>query len=298
MADRQKILVTGANGQLGMELRDLSPRFSHPIDIWFEFVFVSREELPVDNFSAVKDFFEKHRPQFFVNCAAYTKVDAAESHKEEAFLINAEAVSVIADLCRQNETKLIHISTDYVFDGSSAEPYDEGSPTNPVSVYGASKLAGEQYAMEMDPETIIIRTSWVYSSYGNNFVKTMLRLMKERTEINVVNDQIGSPTYAADLGEAILNIVEFTTHDSLHTTHGIYNFSNDGVISWFDFAVAIKELTGSQCKINPIPTSQYPTPAKRPMYSVLEKTKIQETFNIKLKNWRDSLATCLHRISQ
>ena len=292
MADHQKILVTGANGQLGMELRDLSPRFPQ-----FEFVFVSREELPVDNFSALKDFFRRHLPQFFINCAAYTKVDAAESHKEEAFLINAKAVSVIADLCRQNETKLIHISTDYVFDGSGTEPYDEESPTNPVSVYGASKLAGEHHAMEMDPGTIIIRTSWVYSSYGNNFVNTMLRLMKERTEINVVKDQVGSPTYAADLAEAILHIIANCQLPIANWFPGIYNFSNDGVISWYDFAVAIKELTESQCKINPIPTSQYPTPAKRPMYSVLDKTKIQETFNIELKNWRDSLATCLHRIN-
>jgi dTDP-4-dehydrorhamnose reductase len=185
MADQQKILVTGANGQLGMELRDLSPQFSR-----FQFVFVSREELPVDNFSALKEYFEKHQPQYCINCAAYTKVDAAESHKEEAFLINAEAVSVIADLCRQNKTSLIHVSTDYVFNGNATEPYTEDAQTDPVSVYGASKLAGEHYAMEMNHETIIIRTSWVYSAYGNNFVKTMLRLMKERTEINVVNDQL------------------------------------------------------------------------------------------------------------
>jgi dTDP-4-dehydrorhamnose reductase len=291
MADQQKILVTGANGQLGMELRDISSQFSQ-----FDFVFVSREELPIDNFSAVKEVFEKHRPGFFINCAAYTKVDAAESHKEEAFLINAEAVSVIADLCRQYETKLIHISTDYVFNGNGTEPYIEESQTDPVSVYGASKLAGENYAMEMNPGTIIIRTSWVYSSYGNNFVKTMMRLMKERAEINVVNDQIGSPTYATDLAEAILKMIS-DFGSQISDLPGIYNFSNDGIITWYDFALAIKELTGSQSKVNPIPTSQYPTPAKRPMYSVLDKTKIQKTFGIELKNWKESLTVCIKKLT-
>jgi dTDP-4-dehydrorhamnose reductase len=298
MADPQKILVTGANGQLGMELRDLSPQFSQ-----FQFVFVSRAELPIDNFSALKEFFEKHQPQYCINCAAYTKVDAAESHREEAFLVNAEAVSVIADRCRQNKTRLIHISTDYVFNGNGTEPYTEESQTEPVSVYGASKLAGEHYAMEMNPETIIIRTSWVYSAYGSNFVKTMLRLMKERTEISVVNDQIGSPTYAADLAGAILKIISGFAFQAVPAGRqvsdfpGIYNFSNNGVISWYEFALAIKELTGSQCRVNPIPTSQYPTPAKRPMYSVLDKRKIQGTFDIKLKDWKESLATCLSRIN-
>ena len=253
--------------------------------------------MPIDNFSAVKDFFEKLQPGYCINCAAYTKVDAAESHKDEAFLINAEAVSVIADLCRQYETKLVHISTDYVFNGNASEPYVEDFATDPMSVYGASKLAGENYAMEMNPGTIIIRTSWVYSSYGNNFVKTMMRLMKERTEINVVNDQIGSPTYAADLAEAILKIITFNIQHSNLNIQGIYNYSNDGIITWYDFAVAIKELTASPCKINPIPTSQYPTPAKRPMYSVLDKRKLQKTFGIELKDWKDSLAVCMKKLT-
>jgi dTDP-4-dehydrorhamnose reductase len=295
MADRQKILVTGANGQLGMEIRDLSPQFPQ-----FQFVFVSREELAIDDFSALKEFFERQSPQYCINCAAYTKVDAAESHKEEAFLINGEAVSVIADCCRQNKTKLIHVSTDYVFNGDGTEPYTEDAQTDPVSVYGASKLAGEHYAMEMNPETIIIRTSWVYSSYGNNFVKTMRRLMKERAEINVVNDQVGSPTYAADLAEVILKVIsEFGPESDRQRASdfpGIYHFSNDGVISWYEFALAIKELTGSQCQVHPIPTSKYPTPAKRPMYSVLDKKKIQETFDIKLKDWKESLAVCVQKL--
>ncbi len=195
--------------------------------------------------------------------------------------------------------RLIHISTDYVFDGTATVPYKEDSPVNPQSVYGASKLEGEKQAIQFNPNSIIIRTSWVYSEFGKNFVKTMLKLMNESDEINVVNDQIGSPTYAADLAEAILNIItSFQTHHSPLITHGVYHFSNEAVISWYDFAIAIKELTGSNCKINPIPTSQYPTPAKRPAYSVLDKTKIQKTFGIALKDWKESLANCIQKINK
>lgn len=293
MDTKPTILVTGANGQLGMELRDISSRYPS-----FEFLFTTRAELPVDNFKVTSDFFEIHQPQLCINCAAYTKVDAAESHKEEAFLINAEAVSTIADLCRQSKAGLIHISTDYVFDGKASFPYLEESVTDPVNAYGASKLAGEEYAAEMNPETIIIRTSWVYSAYGNNFVKTMLKLMDERKEINVVNDQVGSPTYARDLAECILQIITSNVKAETSNLSGLYHFTNEGVISWYDFALAIKELTGSSCKINPIPTSQFPTPAKRPAYAVLNKKKIQETFGIELKDWKESLAICLKKMSE
>jgi dTDP-4-dehydrorhamnose reductase len=288
-----KILVTGANGQLGMELRDLSSSFSQ-----FEFVFVSRQDLPIDDFTALQTFFDKQKPQFCINCAAYTQVDAAETHREEAFLINAEAVSVIADLCRRFETKLIHISTDYVFDGLAEEPYSEESPIDPVNTYGASKLAGENYALEMNPGSIILRTAWVYSSYGKNFVKTMLRLMAEKKQVSVVNDQFGSPTYAADLAECILQIVTLNVKRETSKVGGIYHFSNEGVISWYDFAVGIKELTGSDCEVNPISTSQYPTPAKRPAYSVLDTRKIQKTFGVRVKNWKESLAVCLQKIKK
>jgi dTDP-4-dehydrorhamnose reductase len=234
---------------------------------------------------------------YCINCAAYTAVDKAESEKELAFSVNAGAPGILAKVCKKNNTKLVHISTDYVFNGASTVPYKEEYPTDPQSVYGASKLEGERKIIQTNPDSIIIRTSWVYSAFGKNFVKTMLKLMKEKQEISIVNDQIGSPTYAADLAEVIMQIIgKSSIHHSPLTTHGIYNYSNNGVISWYDFAIAIKELTGSHCKINPIPTSQYPTPAKRPAYSVLDKTKIQQAFGIKLKDWKESLAVCLQRI--
>jgi dTDP-4-dehydrorhamnose reductase len=283
---KQKIVVTGANGQLGMELRELSASYPE-----YDFIFLSRNELPIENAGKVKLFFEKNRLQVCINCAAYTAVDKAESEREEAFLINSDAVGSLASVCKDHNTRLIHISTDYVFDGIASVPYKEDAPTNPQSVYGASKLEGERLALHYNSETIIIRTSWVYSSYGKNFVKTMHRLMNEKEEINVVNDQYGSPTYAADLAETILQIVrKLTTHG------GIYHYSNDGTISWYDFALAIKELIGSSCRINSITTDQYPTPAKRPLYSVLDKTKIRQTFGITLKDWKQSLNDCIKKI--
>lgn len=286
------ILVTGSSGQLGSEFKMLSHQ-----DTEVDFIFTSKEELPVNNEEAVRVFFKKYHPQYCINCAAYTAVDKAESEKDLAFEINAGAAEILAKTCKENNTVLIHISTDYVFDGTATVPYKEDSPTDPQSVYGASKLEGEKRIMETNTGSIIIRTSWVYSSFGKNFVKTMLKLMKERQEISVVNDQIGSPTYAADLAEAIMGIIgKLSIHQSPFTTHEVYNYSNNGIISWFDFALTIKELTGSHCKINPIPTSQYPTPAKRPAYSVLDKTKIQQAFGIKLKDWKESLVVCLQRI--
>lgn len=285
-----KILVTGSNGQLGKELKKTAASFPQ-----FEFIFLSKEDLPIHHFEMVRHYFNTWHPQYCINCAAYTAVDRAEQEKDRAFQINGEAVGVLAAVCKEHQCKFIHISTDYVFDGTASVPYMEDSPTNPRSVYGASKLEGEKQALQFNPDSIIIRTSWVYSAYGKNFVRTMVKLMKEKEEINVVNDQFGSPTYAADLAEVIMQIIgKFQTHDSRLTTHdGIYHFSNEGIISWYDLANEIKKLTGSNCRIKPIPTSQYPTAAKRPAYSALDKTKIRETFKVQLKDWKESLARCL-----
>jgi dTDP-4-dehydrorhamnose reductase len=298
MNNSSSIVVTGANGQLGKELSELTSLYPR-----YNFVFLTKEELPVHEFEAVRNFFKSTQPQYCINCAAYTAVDKAESEKKLAFRINGEAIGVLAAACRENNTKVIHISTDYVFDGNATTPYKEDSPTNPQSIYGASKLEGEKTAMQFNPDSIIIRTSWVYSEFGKNFVKTMMKLMSEKDEINVVNDQYGSPTYAHDLAKIIINIIVNCHTDSnretiVNWTPGIYHYSNEGVITWYNFAIAIKELSGSSCKINPITTEQFPTPAKRPAYSVLDKTKIQQTFGIKLKDWKESLAICLQKIKK
>jgi dTDP-4-dehydrorhamnose reductase len=294
MSDKPKILVTGGNGQLGKEIRELASSFSQ-----FEFVFLSREDMPIQNFELVRVFFDSIKPDYCINCAAYTAVDKAESEKDLAFQINGEAVGVLAAICKEHDTKFIHVSTDYVFNGEADYPYTENFPTDPINAYGASKLEGEKQAQQLNPDCIIIRTSWVYSSFGKNFVKTMIRVMSEKDEITVVNDQIGSPTYAADLAETILRIIEsFHTHHSPLTVHGIFNFSNEGIISWYEFAKAIKEIINCPCEIKPITTSQYPTPAKRPSYSVLDKTKIQKTFGVELKDWKESLAICIEKIQK
>ncbi|HEX7903246.1 MAG TPA: dTDP-4-dehydrorhamnose reductase [Chitinophagaceae bacterium] len=283
MVLRKKIGVTGANGQLGMELRQLSSAWPQ-----YEFIFVSKEQLPIQDVEKVNTFFGKHHPDFLINCAAYTAVDKAESEKELAFLVNAEATAILAKACKENNCRFIHISTDYVFDGTATVPYEINAATNPMSVYGESKLKGEQLAQRENPGSIIIRSSWVYSSFGKNFVKTMIRLMREKNELNVVNDQLGSPTYAADLARTILQIIA-----SGNWHPGIYHYSNNGIISWYDFAVAIKELTGSPCTLHPIPTSQYPTPAKRPAWSVLSTSKIHEVYAVSPIFWRQSLQECL-----
>jgi dTDP-4-dehydrorhamnose reductase len=286
-----KILVTGANGQLGKEIRSLAASFPG-----FEFVFLSRTDLPIHHFPLVRTFFDTVKPAYCINCAAYTAVDRAEDEKDLAFQVNGESVGVLAAVCKEHNTRFIHISTDYVYDGNGTKPYLETDKTDPINVYGASKLDGENQALKFNPESIIIRTSWVYSEFGKNFVKTMLELMATRDQISVVNDQIGSPTYAADLAEAILQIIESDVQKPDSTTGGIYHYSNEGVISWFDFAVAIKEISGSECKINPIHSSFFPTKAKRPNYSVLDKSKIRSTFNLQLKDWRKSLAVCIAKL--
>jgi dTDP-4-dehydrorhamnose reductase len=245
------------------------------------------------------DYFEKHKPDYCINCAAYTAVDKAESEIAKANLVNATAVGFLAKAATANHCRLLHISTDYVFDGTATSPIDENASVHPLGVYGISKQQGETLAFEFSPETLIIRTSWVYSAYGNNFVKTMIRLMGERKELNVVNDQFGSPTYAADLAKAILDIIEFLEKkEDASVYSGIYHYANDGIISWYDFASAIREMISSSCVVHPIPTTAYPTPAKRPAYSVFNTTKINETFHVPIVPWRESLQTCLLQLQQ
>ena len=287
------ILVTGAGGQLGMELWKLSERYPSA-----NFLFATKENLPVDNFNQVKSFFENQQVDYCINCAAYTAVDKAELEKQKAFLINADAAGNLATVCKAHQAQLIHISTDYVFDGKAKKPYKEEDRIAPVNVYGASKLRGEELVFNNNPSAVVIRTSWLYSSFGSNFVKTMVRIMKEKSSlpedmqsINVVSDQYGSPTYAADLATAIMTIVEAGNNGQAHS--GIFNYSNAGATTWYDFARGIKKLADYKCTVNPIHTSEYPTPAKRPRYSVLDTTKIKETFNITIPKWKESLEECL-----
>lgn len=280
------ILVTGSKGQLGNELRDLSSAYPQ-----YQFVFTDLPELSISDTNAVENFFQNIKPVFLINCAAYTAVDKAESEKELNDLINGTSVGILATTAKRYGTKFVHISTDYVFNGNATEPLKESDETDPVNAYGASKLLGEQLALSNNPDTIIIRTSWVYSFHGKNFVKTMMKLMSEKESIGVVGDQIGSPTDAADLAEAIMQIISCGKWQN-----GIYHYSNEGIISWFDFANEIKRLIDSDCIINSLTTEQYPTPAKRPKYSVLDKTKIQQAFSIQLKDWKDSLKTCVDKL--
>ncbi|MFD1601621.1 dTDP-4-dehydrorhamnose reductase [Flavobacterium artemisiae] len=275
----KKILVTGVNGQLGSELNLLSKNYSS-----YEWIFADRTKITLDDLELLSSQLNAIKPNIIFNCGAYTAVDKAESEKELAFKINNSAVELIAKFSKENDIKLIHISTDYVFDGTSSIALKEEADTNPINVYGESKLAGEKACLKDNPDSIIIRTSWVYSKFGNNFVKTMQRLMHERDSINVVNDQIGSPTYAADLAKAMMDIVEFP-----HWIPGIYNYSNEGEISWYDFALSIKELGNYECNVGGIPSSSYPTPAKRPEFSLLDKKKIKKTYNLEVPNYKESL---------
>ena len=277
------ILVTGSNGQLGNELRVTSKQYPT-----YRFLFTDRNELSIENFKAVKNYFENEQIDFCINCAAYTAVDKAETEQEQAFAANAEAVGNLAQICKEHHAQFIHVSTDYVFNGNATEPYKENDRVDPVSVYGKSKLRGEELAFNNNASSIIIRTSWVYSSFGNNFVKTMKRLMNEKESINVVSDQYGCPTYAADLAQVIMNIIEIE-----NPAPGIYNYCNEGMITWYLFACAIKKIIKSKCIVNPIPTQEYPTPAKRPHYSVLETSKIKNTFHITIPKWKTSLEKCM-----
>lgn len=282
------ILVTGANGQLGKEIRQLEEAYTG-----FNFVFLSREDLPIHHFELTRSTFEAYQPAFCINCAAYTAVDKAETEKDLAYQVNAEAVGVLAAVCKERGCGFIHVSTDYVFDGNGTQPYKTTDATNPQSVYGETKLEGERQALQLNPQSIIIRTSWVYSEFGKNFVKTMMRLMGEKTEIGVVNDQVGSPTYAADLANAILQIIASGKWQA-----GIYHFSNQGIISWFDLAVAIRDIIGSSCKVNPIPTAAYPTPARRPGYSAMDTSLIAQNYGIEAQPWKQRLQACIDRLQK
>lgn len=279
----QKILVTGATGQLGSELKVLSESYSR-----FEWVFADRTRVSLDNLSVLKNQLEAIRPDIILNCVAYTAVDKAETEPELADIVNHQAVKIIAQYANENQVKLIHISTDYVFDGTSAVALTEEAVTKPINVYGASKRAGELACLAANPDAIIMRTSWVYSRFGNNFVKTMQRLLQERDTISVVNDQIGSPTYAADLAQAMMTIIT-----AQEWVSGIFNYSNEGEISWYEFVLAIKEIGGFECEVKGISTSSYPTPAKRPAYSLLDKTKIKRIYGIKVPDYKASLAVCM-----
>ncbi|AWK03000.1 dTDP-4-dehydrorhamnose reductase [Flavobacterium crocinum] len=275
----KKILVTGATGQLGSELKVLSTSYSK-----YDWIFADRTKATLDDLELLNSQLSEIKPDIIFNCGAYTAVDKAESERDLAFKINHLAVELIAKYAAKNNVKLIHISTDYVFDGSSSTALREDAGTKPINVYGESKLAGEIACLKENPKAIIIRTSWVYSKFGNNFVKTMKRLMQEREEINVVNDQIGSPTYAADLAQVMIDIVESSKWIS-----GIYNYSNEGEISWYEFALTIKELGQYKCEVGGIPSSSYPTPAKRPSFSLLDKTKIKSIYNLEVPDYKESL---------
>lgn len=279
----KKILVTGANGQLGQCLQKISSQFEE-----FEFIFTDSETLDITNKEEVNDFFWQNAPDFCINAAAYTAVDLAETDIEKAFLVNADGTENLAEACAENNAQFIHVSTDYVFDGENNLAYTEEDFTNPLGVYGASKLAGDELALEVNPCSVILRTSWVYSEFGKNFVKTMLSLFATKEELSIVADQFGQPTNANDLAEAIMKIIK-----SEKITPGIFNFSNLGRISWFDFAEKIAELSDAKIKLNAIETSQYPTPAKRPKNSVLDLDKISKTYAIQLKSWEESLEDCV-----
>lgn len=282
----KKILVTGANGQLGSEIKQIAINYPN-----FNFVFTDIDDFPLDNSQDIITNFNRVQPNIVINCAAYTAVDKAEQDVEVADAINHLAIATLASLCTEFGSNLIHVSTDYVFDGSSPVAYKEEDQPNPKSVYGVTKLAGEIACLKNCPDSIIIRTAWVYSEFGNNFVKTMLRLMTERDTLSVVNDQVGSPTYAADLAQVILTIL-----DSNHWTAGIYHYSNAGEISWFDFAKDIKEIANKDCDINGIPASNYPTPAERPAYSLLDKSKIKEVYGIEAIDYKISLKKMMRRL--
>ena len=284
----KKILVLGSNGQLGNCFKKLSSDF----DSNFEFNFASSEDLDITDRNAVDDFFDDFKPDFCINAAAYTAVDLAEKEIEKAFAVNAEAVGNIAEACKNNKSTLIHISTDYVFDGESNISYSEDNFTNPQGVYGASKLKGEELALENNPKTIVIRTSWLYSEFNKNFVKTMLNLFTIKDELGIVADQFGQPTNANDLAEAVMKIIE-----SSPNTFGVFHFSNYPETNWFEFASKIAEFSKSKIKLKAITTEEFPTPAKRPKRSTMALDKIEEVYKVEPIHWEHSLQDCIETLA-
>lgn len=280
----QTILVTGCNGQLGSEIRTLAPEY----DEFFHFIFTDVDDLDITNRQAVCDFVEEHHVNILINCAAYTAVDRAEEDAEKADLLNRIAPGYLAEAMDAVGGTMVQVSTDYVFDGCAHTPYTEDAPTNPTGVYGRTKLAGEEEVIRGCTGSMVIRTAWLYSSFGNNFVKTMLRLGHEKDELGVIFDQIGTPTYARDLASAILQIA----HQGIKP--GVYHYTNEGVCSWYDFTRTIHRLANiTNCKVRPLHTEEYPTLAQRPHYSVLDKTKIKEAFSLDIPWWEDSLRECI-----
>lgn len=282
------ILVTGANGQLGNEMRIVSQ------GSYDSYIFTDVDELDITNRDAVMDFVRDNNIKVVVNCAAYTNVDKAEDDEKTAELINAQAVEYLASACKANHAMLIHISTDYVFGGNEGNtPRKETEPVNPTGAYGRTKLHGEQAIRKVGCNYLIIRTAWLYSEFGNNFVKTMRKLTAERDKLNVVFDQVGTPTYAFDLASVIFKIIEERRYDEIQD---VYHFSNEGVISWYDFAKEICELSGNECDIQPCHSDEFPSKVKRPSYSVLDKTKIKNSLNITIPHWKESLKKCINKL--
>ena len=280
----KKILIIGGNGQLGNCFRKLAPEYEDR----FEFDFTDSQTLNIIDRDQVSDYFYDFKPDYCINASAYTAVDLAETESEKAFAVNAEGVGNLAEACAENKTIFIHISTDYVFDGETNISYSEDDFTNPQGVYGASKEKGEDLAMDLQPKTIILRTSWLYSEFNKNFVKTMLHLFEVKEELGIVNDQFGQPTNANDLAQAVMNIVEKETK-----TYGIFHFSNYPETTWFNFAQKIADISGSKIKLNPIKTSEFPTAAKRPKRSTMSLDKIEEVYKIEPKYWQNSLEECI-----
>lgn len=277
------ILITGSKGQLGNEMQQAAARFPA-----FRFIYTDVEDLDICDKNALNAFIKANAVDVIVNCAAYTAVDKAEDDVELCYKINADAVRNIGEIATANKVKVVHVSTDYVFDGTNYVPYSEDQPVCPATVYGKSKLQGEEALMEVCPQSVILRTAWLYSSFGNNFVKTMMKLGTERDSLNVIFDQVGTPTYAADLADAILNLLSHETF-----TPGIYHFSDEGVCSWYDFTKTIHRIAGITCDVRPIETKDYPARTPRPHYSVLNKAKIKATYGIAIPHWEESLEKCI-----
>jgi dTDP-4-dehydrorhamnose reductase len=278
------VLVTGANGQLGQSLQFIAP--NHPE---IDFVFCPSSDLDISNAKNCREVFAKVKPNFCINAAAYTAVDKSESEPEKAYMINVVGPKNLAEVCKIHNTILLHVSTDFVFDGTKDTPYTEDDITNPTGVYGQTKLDGEKAIQAVFDNYFIIRTSWVYSQFGNNFMKTMLRLASERDSLSVVNDQIGTPTNAVDFAEALVTVIMYSIQYPAPNKFGIYNFSNEGQCSWYDFAKEIFKVNNIAIDLKPIPTSDFPTPAKRPAFSVLDKNKIKRTFSMEVQSWEESL---------